>query len=70
MKLEKKLKKNIVEKYLKFGDNKCMVYGGVSYTGSQVANEIELETETGMKILNGILNLAIELVSRQKEKIN
>lgn len=69
MTLEQKLKNSLIEKYKEFGDKVCLVSGKNSWTGNQVADEIEKESETGVRLLNGILNLTIELLSRQKETL-
>ena len=69
-KLSKELKDLTVATYKKFGDDKGLVTRGKSYTGNEVASEIENETEMGMHILGSLLSLSINLVKRQKEKLD
>lgn len=66
-----KLKKTVVSTYQKFGyDTACVIRGGRSYTGHEIANEIESETEFGLSFLENLLNLTAELVKRDKINVH
>lgn len=60
------LKSKIVSTYKKLGDKKGLVTKGRSYTGNELAKEIEDETELGVKIIANMIMLTIDLVSRDK----
>lgn len=69
MKLESldKLKSKVIETYKKFGDKKALlIRGHNSYTGFEIADEIEKETELGIEMMNSIIQLTIDLLSRDK----
>jgi hypothetical protein len=73
MKVEsiEKLKQSMVETYRKFGDEKAiLVKGKYSYTGNEVAEEIENETEFGLGMIESIMQLTIDLLKRDKININ
>lgn len=64
-----KLKAIMISTYRRFGDDKALLLKGKrSYTGIEVAHEIEIESETGMSIFEGMINLTINLVKRDKIK--
>jgi hypothetical protein len=65
-----KLKQLMISTYRKIGDNKGFVMKGKSYTGNQIAEEIENETELGVKIISNLLKLTIDLLKRDKLNIN
>lgn len=63
----KELKKLVVEGYRKYGDDKALVIKGKkSYTGFEMAKEIEDETEFGIEMVSNILQLTIDLLKRNK----
>jgi len=67
MDLTQKLKDKTISTYRKFGDDKAVLLKGKrSYTGHEIANEIENETEFGVRMLNNLLSLTIDLISRDK----
>lgn len=71
MDLTQKLKQKVINCYRKFGDNKAILLKGKrSYTGDQIANQIENETKLGFNILNNLLTLTIDLLSRDKINYN
>ncbi len=73
MKLESinKLKETVISTYKKFGDNTaCLVRGSRSYTGHEIAKEIEDETDFGLSFLENLLKLTTELVKRDKINVN
>ncbi len=68
-----KLKELMVSTYKKMGDKKALttrVIGGKSYTGNEIAKEIEDETEIGLKMMDNIIQLSVDLVSRDKINID
>jgi hypothetical protein len=59
-----RLKQAMIETYRKFGDDRAIrTRGGKSYTGNEVANEIENETKFGLDLIEMMLNI-------KKDKIN
>lgn len=65
-----KLKQLMITTYRKFGDEKAlMLKGRFSYTGNEIAKEIENETEFGIEVLNSLLQLTIDLLKRNKIKM-
>jgi hypothetical protein len=64
------LKDKLVKSYRKYGDKPCLTVmdaqGGRQYTGNEVANEIQNETEFGIKCINNLIGLTIDLLSRNK----
>lgn len=70
MNLTQKLKDKTISTYRKIGENKAILLKGKrSYTGDEIAHEIECETEFGVRILNNLLSLTIDLISRDKINI-
>lgn len=68
--LERRLKNSLIEKFhLKGEDVAILSKCGKSYTGNEVALEIENETEEGIKIYQNIISLAVHLLLKGKEKI-
>lgn len=65
-----KLQSLIINDCRKRGDVPYIVYGGRSFTGNQLADEVANETEVGLEIIGGVLRLSIDLMSRGKEKID
>lgn len=62
-----KLKQAVVSTYQRFGDDRaCLVRGGRSYTGHEMAKEIEDETDFGLTFVESLLKLSIELIKRDK----
>ena len=66
MDLTQKLKEKVVSRFLKFGDDKALLIGKKTYTGNEIAKEIEDETEFGVETINKLLKLTIDLVARGK----
>lgn len=63
----KKLKQAMVSTYQRYGsETACVVRGGRSYTGHEIADEIENETDFGLTFLESILKLTIGLIKRDK----
>lgn len=62
----KLLKDKLAKSYRKYGDKTCLAVGDISYTGNEVANEIEKETEFGIKCINTLIGLTIDLLARNK----
>lgn len=60
------LKDKLIKAYRKYGDKTCLVVGDMSYTGNEVANEIQQETEFGIKCINNLIGLTIDLLARNK----
>jgi hypothetical protein len=68
--LSQKLKNTAVNTYRKIGEDKGLLLKGKnSYTGNEIADEIEKETEIGVEILEALLNLTIDLVKRDKRNL-
>ena len=62
-----KLKQLMVATYRKFGDEKALLLKGKrSYTGNEIADEIENETEFGIKMVDNMIQLTIDLLKRDK----
>ena len=60
-----KLKQLMVATYRKFGDKKALLLKGKRiYTGNEIADEIENETEFGIKMVNNMIQLTINLLKR------
>lgn len=68
-----KLKEIIASYYLSKGDTivlvRPLVGGKSSFTGNEIANEIEKGTKFGQKMLTNLVKLTIELVSRGQETL-
>lgn len=60
------LKKTIAETYRGFGDDRILNKGRETYTGSQIAKEIEEETEIGVEMIDSVIQLTIDLLKRKK----
>ena len=61
------IKQLMVARYRKIGDERALLIKGKhSYTGTEIADEIENETEFGIEILNNIFQLTIDLLKRDK----
>jgi hypothetical protein len=66
-----KLKQQMIKTYLKFGDEKALLIKGKKlYTGKEIAEEIQNETEFGIHVINNMIQLAIDLVKRDKINFN
>lgn len=70
MELTEQLKQHVASIYRKkYGDNPALTQlkiDGKTYTGNEIANEIENETDFGVEQLKKLLNLTIDLIQRQK----
>lgn len=60
------LKKSLSDTYIKYGDKKVLIIGRNSYSGNEIANEIKNGTEFGIKQMGKLINLSINLISRNK----
>ncbi len=60
------LKQKMIATFRKKGDDKMLVTGRKSYSGNEIANEVENETEFGVDTLNKIIQLSLDLISRDK----
>lgn len=68
--MEDLTKQMLIKIYTNLGSgNGLLLRGKRSYTGFEVADEIDRETEVGLDIYRSIINLTIELLSRQKLEI-
>lgn len=61
-----KLKEEVVKSWKNHGDNRVLVSGFNSYTGNEIAKEIEDETDFGIDTFNNIILLTIDLIKRNK----
>lgn len=68
MKLESldQLKENLVKTYQRYGEDKMITTRGKSWSGIELAQEVENETEFGVELINTMINLTIDLVKRDK----
>ncbi len=66
------LKDLMVKTYRKFGNEKAILLKGGkrSYTGDEIAEEIENETEFGINMLDNIIQLTIDLLKRDRINMN
>jgi len=64
------LKMLIVSTYQKAGDEPMLVSKGVKYSGNQIADNVFNETAFGIKIMNSLIKLTIDLVKRDKLNID
>lgn len=63
--------KNSVQQAEKWGTgNPYLISGNKSYTLEEIIQEMEKGTDFGLKLQQGIFNLTIDLLSRQKETLN
>lgn len=60
------LKKSLAETYRELGDGRIMNRGQETYTGTQIAKEIEDETEIGIDMIDSVIQLTIDLLKRKK----
>lgn len=44
--------------------------GKCTWTGNELADEVQNGTEFGKEVVNGLVSLTLELVQRGKEKLN
>ncbi len=63
------LKSNISNYYRGYGDGTVLYKGEESYTGNQIANDVDNETEFGIEMVNNLINLTLDLITRGKEKL-
>ena len=67
--LSLQLKAKVISTYKKMGDKVALVQkikGKNSWTGNELAKELEDETEFGIRMMSGMLLLTIDLLSRDK----
>jgi 23S rRNA pseudoU1915 N3-methylase RlmH len=65
------LKTKIATSFRKHGDKQALIVmdkNPRTYTGNQVADEIERETEFGVECISTVINLTVDLLSRDKVK--
>ena len=60
------LKQKMIATFRKKGDDKMLVTGRKSYSGNEIADAVEKETELGVNTLNNIIQLSLDLISRDK----
>lgn len=62
------LKNIVISTYRKLNDERALVMksGKMSYTGNEVADEIENETAFGVSIMSNLMKLCIDLLKRDK----
>lgn len=68
----KKLIKIVADRYRTYGDKialQSLCIGKSSWTGNELADEIENQTEHGQRLVNNLVLLAVDLVTRGQEKI-
>ena len=71
MSLSEIIKQKLIDAYKSIGDDIALLTKDKkSYTGYAIANEIEKETEFGISMINNILKLTIDLLSRNKLEID
>lgn len=68
MKLESldQLKESLVKTYQRYGEDKMLSTRGKSWSGVELAQEVDNETEFGVELINMMINLTIDLVKRDK----
>lgn len=69
--LSKKLKEELIDNLTSsdiLADEDYLIAGNKKYTRREIANEIENETEFGIKFMTNMLSLTIDLVARDKIK--
>lgn len=73
MEVYQKLKDVVATKYRSYGDKISLVTLGIGekneYTGIELANEIENQTEFGQKLVHNLVLLSLDLVTRGEEQI-
>ena len=62
------LKQKIIRTYRKHGDEPYLRTNARIYTGNEIADEIEKETEFGVECVNKLIQLTIDLLARDKMK--
>ncbi len=67
------LTKIVADKYRGYGDEVALLslsIGKSSWTGNELADEIENQTEFGQRLVNNLVLLSLDLVTRGQETIN
>lgn len=67
------LTKVVANHYRGFGDKialQVLQIGKNQFTGNELADEVEAQTEFGQKLVQNLVILALDLVSRGKETLN
>lgn len=65
-----KLKQAMVSTYQRYGgETACFVKGSKSYTGHEIADAIENETDFGLTFMESIMKLTVDLIKRDKINI-
>jgi hypothetical protein len=62
------LKSKVIATYRKHGNDPYLSIGNHAYTGNEIADEIEKETPLGVNCINMLIQLTIDLLSRNKIK--
>lgn len=65
-KLSKKLKKILIKNVSMYGDSKTYASSEGSYTGNELAIEIEDESKLGIRFFKNTIGLTIDLLKRNK----
>lgn len=60
------IKLSLINIYKNKGDKKALMTRGRAWTGNELAIELENETEFGIGLIENLINLTVDLVSRQK----
>jgi hypothetical protein len=63
-----KVKVSIIEGLKKIGDIPYLTFKETTYTGNQLAKEIDEETEFGLLFISRAILLTIDLIARSKIK--
>jgi hypothetical protein len=68
MKVEslEQLKQSLITTYQRYGEGKIIASHGKSWSGVELAQEIENETKFGVELIEMMINLTIDLVKRDK----
>ena len=66
-KLTEELKEKTISTFKKFGNEKALLsLSGNTYTGTELAFEIEKESKVGVDAIKRVLSLTIDLIGRDK----
>lgn len=64
------LKDLMISTYEKIGSERAVLIGGKAYSGNEVVEEIRKETAFGIKLMNDVIQLTIDLLRRDKLNID
>ena len=68
--LVEKLKAVVIEDLKKRGDKPFIASKEGVFSGIQLAEEVDKETDKGLKMINSLVKLTIDLLARGKEKLD